>query len=107
MTKDQELAIIDQTIAQLGARSYLGPWLTSIRPELEATIRSDYFPAPILPAEAERRARQIIEDANAQAAETRERATVEAERLRANAHATADTIRARARRQLEQIAGEL
>lgn len=107
MTKAAELAILDTAIAQLGPRSYLGPWLASVRPEIEASIRSDLEPAPILPAEAERRARQIIEDANAQAAETRERATVEAERLRANAHATADTIRARARRQLETIAADL
>jgi hypothetical protein len=44
MTKSQELAVIDAAIKQLGTDSYLGPWLQSIRPELESTIRSDFMP---------------------------------------------------------------
>lgn len=107
MTKDQELAIIDQTIAQLGARSYLGPWLASIRPELEASIRSDFNPAPYLPAEAERRGRVILADAETRAEQiiTTARQTIAAEHTVAQNQIAG--ARARARRQLELIAGEL
>ena len=43
-TKAQELAILDATIAQLGPFSYLGPWLTQVRAELEGHLRADHFP---------------------------------------------------------------
>ena len=104
MTKDQELAIVDQVIAQLGDQSYLGPWLASIRPELEASIRSDFNPAPYLPAEAERRGRVIIRDAALRADQivTQARQTIAAEHTVAQ-NQTAGA-RARARRHLETIA---
>jgi hypothetical protein len=44
MTKRQELEVLADAIAKLGPDSYLGPWLASISGEVEADIRSDYFP---------------------------------------------------------------
>lgn len=44
MTKQQELAVLDGAIEKLGADSYLGPWLSQIRAEVESNIRSDFFP---------------------------------------------------------------
>ena len=43
-TKQEEIAIIEKTIAELGRDSYLGPWLHSICGELKANIASDHFP---------------------------------------------------------------
>jgi hypothetical protein len=44
MNKQAELTILDRAIKALGSDSYLGPWLSYIRGEVEMTIRSDYFP---------------------------------------------------------------
>lgn len=44
MTKQQEIEVLNKTIAALGADSYLGPWLAEVRAEVESNIRSDYFP---------------------------------------------------------------
>ena len=44
LTKKEELGVLDSTINQLGADSYLGPWLQSVRYEVEQFIRSDIFP---------------------------------------------------------------
>lgn len=44
ITKDQELAILDEAIAKLGKNSYLGPWIYSIREELKVSMQSDFFP---------------------------------------------------------------
>jgi len=51
-TKDQELALLDELIAKLGPRSYIGPWLTYSRPEIERDIRSDMGISAMLPAAA-------------------------------------------------------
>jgi hypothetical protein len=45
MNKQQELATLDAAIKKLGADSYLGPWLSRVRHEVESAIRSDFFPA--------------------------------------------------------------
>ena len=50
MTKQQELEILDGAIAELRPDSYLGPWLASVRGELERNIRSDLPPSPTLAA---------------------------------------------------------
>lgn len=82
ITKKEELAIINETIGQLGENSYLGPWLLSVRHELEAMMRADCFPcisltesaedaAKIL-AKAEKKADEIKVEAK-QRAEDRER----------------------------------
>jgi len=48
MTKQQELKILDKAIAELGAQSYLGPWLAEVRAEVEREITSDCMPTPTL-----------------------------------------------------------
>lgn len=45
MTKAKELEILDQTIKKLGEDSYLAPWLTQVRFEVESMMRADYFPS--------------------------------------------------------------
>jgi hypothetical protein len=44
MTKSEELAVLDAAIAKLGTESYLGPWLASVRFEVEHSLTSDMPP---------------------------------------------------------------
>ena len=61
ITKKEELAIITATIGKLGEKSYLGPWLLSVRHELEAMMRADSFPCISL-TEAREDALQIVKE---------------------------------------------
>lgn len=61
ITKKEELAIITDTINKLGEKSYLGPWLLSVRHELEAMMRADSFPCISL-SEAKEDALQIVKE---------------------------------------------
>ena len=69
-SKSQEIEILEAAIAQLGENSYLGPWLKEIKAELEAQIRSDFYPTISL-SEAKAQASAIIIAANADAEKVR------------------------------------
>jgi hypothetical protein len=91
ITKDQEIKILEETIQKLTPNSYLGPWLTEVKAELQAMMRADSFPCVSLTesaeqagrilARAEREADQMVTNAK-QRAEDRER-LVEDQRERA------------------------
>ena len=66
ITKKEELEIITETIAKLGEKSYLGPWLLSVRHELEAMMRADSFPCISL-SEAKEDALKIVKEGERQA----------------------------------------
>jgi hypothetical protein len=66
ITKKEELEIITATIGQLGEKSYLGPWLLSVRHELEAMMRADCFPCISL-SEAKEDALKIVKEGEKQA----------------------------------------
>lgn len=66
MTKQKELEIITETANKLGPNSYLGPWLLSIRHELEAMMRADSFPCVNL-TESKEHALRIIQRAEREA----------------------------------------
>ena len=66
ITKKEELEIITATISKLGEKSYLGPWLLSVRHELEAMMRADSFPCISL-TEAREDALQIVKEGERQA----------------------------------------
>jgi hypothetical protein len=66
ITKKEELEIITATIGQLGEKSYLGPWLLSIRHELESMMRADSFPCISL-TEAKEDALKIVKEGERQA----------------------------------------
>ena len=55
MTKAQEMALFDEFAAKFGRDSYLGPWLQSIRADVDRSIRCDIYPMPDLPDEAYRK----------------------------------------------------
>jgi len=44
MTKAQEIEILRDTVARLGATSYCGPWLADQLPSIESAITSDFAP---------------------------------------------------------------
>jgi cell division septum initiation protein DivIVA len=79
MTKAQELAVLDKAIAELGQASYLGPWLASVRHDVERSIRGDIGPA-LLPSEATVAAHEIIGAARVDAVTIVERARKDAAR---------------------------
>ena len=94
MTKQQELAIFDEFVFKFGAHSYLGPWLQSIRGEVERSITSDLYPMPDLPDAAYRKgealrlralaeAETIVEQGNKKYAEAMAKATREIDSKRA------------------------
>ena len=101
MTKNDELTLLDQTIAKLGPDSYLGPWLQAVRADVEAAIRSDYFPA-IVPSDAAKALAEAREEALAiqkAALAYRERQT---ERARVEVQALVDAAKSNARAALRR-----
>jgi hypothetical protein len=66
ITKKEELEIITATIGKLGEKSYLGPWLLSVRHELESMMRADSFPCISL-TEAKEDALKIVKEGEKQA----------------------------------------
>ena len=66
ITKKEELEIITETISKLGEKSYLGPWLLSVRHELESMMRADSFPCISL-TEAKEDALKIVKEGEKQA----------------------------------------
>ena len=66
ITKTEELEILNETIAKLGEKSYLGPWLLSVRHELQAMMRADSFPCISL-SEAREDSLKIVKEGEKQA----------------------------------------
>lgn len=66
MNKQQELAALDSFIASLPPDTYLGPWLSQVRHEVESCLRSDIFPEVSL-KETGARMQETIRQANANA----------------------------------------
>jgi len=44
MTKQNEIHVLNSAIELLGGDSYLGPWLKSVKAEVESMVISDTFP---------------------------------------------------------------
>jgi regulator of protease activity HflC (stomatin/prohibitin superfamily) len=65
-TKSQEIEILEETIQKLTPNSYLGPWLTEVKAELQALMRADSFPCVSL-AESKHHAEKIVTEAERKA----------------------------------------
>lgn len=107
MTKQQELEILDAAIKALGQQSYLGPWLSENRDAIERDITSDLQPSPDLPAEAVKRARAIITDAQKTAADIVTAGNTEAERRKRETHDHILSARNRAVTMLRKAAEDI
>lgn len=91
MNKSDEIAALRRCAAELGAGSYCGPWLAAVISEVEAAVRSDFFPevtlresaarAADIVAAAELRGREIVEAAERRALEVDAEARKRAERV--------------------------
>lgn len=107
MTKTQELAALDTFIKTVGPHSYLGPWLTEYRGQIELAIQSDALVGVPMPHDAYREAAQILADAKAEAADIKQKATDWAAGYTNGAKEQVESYRRRARRELEKLAGEI
>lgn len=104
MTKAQEIALLDSTIAKFGPDSYLGPWLAESRAAIVASIESDHTPGVrvLLPGAAYEQARQILAEAHRVAEETRDRASRQADDILQRADAAVARVKVEARRDVER-----
>lgn len=101
MTKDQELAVLDRAIAELGRNSYLGPWLAEVRHEVERDVRNDFQPSATL-AQARKGGEAIRERAQVAAKQILEQATREAKAKDDEARSWAERVREHARRAIRE-----
>jgi cell division septum initiation protein DivIVA len=101
MTKKQELAWLDSLIVTLGPDSYLGPWLSSVKANVEQMIQSDIFP-DIVPSETAATLAKQKEDCKKECADMISRAEFQAKRITDAATEFRDRTRAVVRRQLEE-----
>ena len=106
-TKAAEVSFLDDAIAHLGDRSYLGPWLRQYRDEIVRDIYSDFAPRCPLPSEAVREGRKIMDLAITEARQIRESAENKAKELMEKTRADVADVRRYARQQLEAAAGRL
>ena len=97
MTKRQEIEILEKAIAKLGPDSYLGPWLTQVKDEVESIIRSDFFPDITLNAAVDN-GNNLIARARAEATDIVAAAKLKAAQIENDAdkhkRAAADAVRA-------------
>ena len=104
----EELAIIDRAIVQLGLDSYLGPWLASVRDEVERDIRSDFSPMSDLPDAAYRKGERIrvraVKSAELIVATAVATADERAKKIRTTAEAQCAAMRAQVRYELDKLA---
>lgn len=91
MTKAQELAILDKAIAALGADTYCGPWLATIRFEVEQSLRCDIFPEFSLRA-AQVECAELKKQTEITCKGMRDKCDSDVARLRADAFKKADEI---------------
>ena len=92
MYKAQELSILDSAVSKLGEDSYLGPWLMSVRSEVERDITSDFIPTASI-QESRRQCVSMLEAAKIESAKRIEDAKKEAERILKEAKDSRDSIR--------------
>lgn len=103
MTKTDEIALLTSTIAAFGPHSYLGPWLSDYRLELEADIRLDLPVSVASPARARREAAGILEAAKLEAADIRQRATEQAKSELEASRKECSELRAQCRQAIARI----
>ena len=109
MKKSQEIEILRDTIARLGADSYCGPWLSGQLGAIESAINADYPPEAyaLSPADAFWESQKILAEAKKEAGEIRIRAERDASRERELARDWAGEFRQSVRNQLQSILAKI
>lgn len=106
MTKQQEIARLDSLIKTLGSDSYLGPWLESVKRNVEMMIRGDVFP-DIVPSETAENLRKQVEQTKKDCEFKIQRAESEAAGIIRNAKDRANEIISYAKRRLNEALDKL
>lgn len=96
MTKQQEIDALRTFIKSLPADTYIGPWLSSVLPEVQSLMQSD-FPINCSMREAQLAADTIRADAIAEAKRITDQANTESKLIRSTAEKRADDNIGRAR----------
>jgi len=108
MTKQQEIELLDKTIAAFGPQSYLGPWLAENRGAIVADITADLpLDRIVMPSEAMRLALELRAPGKAEHDAMIERARIAAKQMADAIENRVSEYRDNARRQLERIAANL
>lgn len=102
MTKKQEIVRLDSLIQSLGSDSYLGPWLKSVKGEVEQMITSDLFPDVKL-SDTIQAVAKLRKDTKEDCERMVQRARVEAEAIKKEADEYRANSRAQIRRELENL----
>jgi hypothetical protein len=106
MYKQDELAILDSAISKLGNDSYLGPWLMSVKAEVERDITSDFIPTASI-QESRRQCVSMLESTKKESDKRIEDAKKESERILKEANNSRDAIRNNTRVLLERALNNL
>jgi hypothetical protein len=101
-TKSQEIAALVAFCKSLPDNSYLAEWLNYAIPSIIQAITSDIFP-DALPAHAAQHAKQIREDAKADAEQIKAQAMREAKQITAAATAATEEQRRKLNRDTESL----
>ena len=107
MTKQREIALLDEMIGRFGPDSYIGPWLKENRAQIAADILNDFGVCALMPGEARAQARDIIEAAQVEAGCIKATAEKFAADTREAAYVEASSIRNRARTAVERLLVQL
>jgi hypothetical protein len=102
MTKSQELSILDEAISKLGTDSYLGPWLRSVRDEVEGMVKSDIFPTEITISRTHEHCLQLMANADTYCRQVGENARKVAEKIKQDALSERHAIYFQARLKLSE-----
>ena len=103
MTKAQEIEILRNAVAQLGAASYCGPWLADQLLSIESAITSDYPPEAYAFSlrEAHIHCEKLIAMAKEESAAIEKLAKVDADRIRESACKFSESVRGDLKQSIE------
>jgi hypothetical protein len=106
MTKAQEIAALAKFIQSLPADTYLRPWLTEVKNEVDRCITSDFFPDVSLEATSIRM-KVLLEEAGTSATRIKENARFHCEAIIRHQKIVAESIDKSASANAEAIRREI
>lgn len=107
MTKEQEIQALDNFICGFPPDSYLGAWLRESRLSIVTDIQSDFVPRPMFPANARAEAKDQFDVIIATAQKRADQIIDEANREASKAKTHAGDVRARAIQDLHRAIAAL
>jgi hypothetical protein len=102
MTKSEEMQRYDEFLRTLPQDSYLKPWLTDIRDQVETDLRNDIIPE-LTPRETYHQCQQLRKEADIAISKEKDQASMLSDRLLAAARNEAKRITDAAEAEAEEI----